>query len=302
MGSRDLYVSKEVHITGWERSRLHDALMRAPWPGWQWWEFVVECKWCTFQSRIPHSRHPGPIAPVGVMGGWDLCVERAGRDFGWERSRLHDALVRAPWPGWRWVGWVTARFGESKEARRGVTVGHRDPTLSRHPGPITSAGVMGSGDLYVSKEVHMIGWERSRLHDALMRASWPGWRRWGGWGMIAAREILLSQERTMGREKHFFVYILASKPRGVLYVGVTSDLPGRAWEHRERITPGFATRYWVNRLVYFEHQATADLAISREKSLKRWRRNWKIDLIERDNPTWRDLFDDAIRVHGLDPA
>ena len=103
------------------------------------------------------------------------------------------------------------------------------------------------------------------------------------------------------REKHFYVYITASKPRGALYTGMTSDLAGRAWEHRERAIDGFTRRYWVGRLVYFQLQPDADAAQKREYLLKRWRRDWKITLIEQTNPTWRDLYPDAVRLEGFEP-
>jgi putative endonuclease len=101
--------------------------------------------------------------------------------------------------------------------------------------------------------------------------------------------------------KDFYVYITASGPRGVLYVGETSDLSGRAYEHRERLYNGFTKRYWVGRLVYFERHESAESAKSRERAMKRWRREWKINLIERSNPTWADLYDDAVRLDGLKP-
>jgi putative endonuclease len=101
--------------------------------------------------------------------------------------------------------------------------------------------------------------------------------------------------------KIFFVYITSSGPHGVLYVGMTSDLAGRTWEHRERVTEGFTKRYWVDRLVYFEQHDDADKAQRREYLLKRWRRNWKIELIEANNPTWADLFPEAIRLAGFEP-
>jgi putative endonuclease len=101
--------------------------------------------------------------------------------------------------------------------------------------------------------------------------------------------------------KVFFVYITASRPRGVLYVGMMSDLAGRAWEHRERVMDGFTKRYWVDRLVYFEQHNDADNAPRREYLLKRWRRDWKIELIETANPTWADLFPEAVRLDGFDP-
>jgi putative endonuclease len=100
--------------------------------------------------------------------------------------------------------------------------------------------------------------------------------------------------------KVFFVYITASGPRGVLYVGMTSDLAGRVWEHRERVLEGFTKRYWVDRLVYFERHDDADKAATRERLIKRWRRNWKIELIEASNPTWADLFPEAQRLDGFE--
>jgi putative endonuclease len=93
------------------------------------------------------------------------------------------------------------------------------------------------------------------------------------------------------------VYILASKPRGTLYIGVTSDLVKRLWQHREGVTGGFVARYKVPRLVRFEMFGDMEAAILREKQLKRWRRQWKIDLVERDNPHWVDLAIDL----GFDP-
>ncbi|WP_332715211.1 GIY-YIG nuclease family protein [Pelagibacterium mangrovi] len=88
-----------------------------------------------------------------------------------------------------------------------------------------------------------------------------------------------------------YVYILASKPRGTLYVGVTNDLVRRVWQHREEITGGFTTQYKVKRLVFYEVHATMPLAIQREKNLKHWVRAWKIALIEEMNPEWDDLWE-----------
>ncbi|MFJ5488615.1 GIY-YIG nuclease family protein [Hansschlegelia beijingensis] len=85
-------------------------------------------------------------------------------------------------------------------------------------------------------------------------------------------------------DRQFYVYILASGPYGTLYIGVTSNLPARIWQHREGVADGFTKRYGVHRLVFFEVHATALEAITREKRLKRWPRDWKINLIERDNP------------------
>ena len=96
-------------------------------------------------------------------------------------------------------------------------------------------------------------------------------------------------------DKQFYVYILASKPRGALYIGVTNDLVRRVWEHKEGLTVSHTKRYWIKHLVYFEAHATVESAIVREKKLKRWRRNWKDDLIEAENRDWRDLYDDIAR-------
>ncbi len=87
-----------------------------------------------------------------------------------------------------------------------------------------------------------------------------------------------------------YMYILASKRNGTLYVGVTSDLVKRTYEHRTGAVPGFTQTYGVKRLVYFERHDRIDDAIRREKQVKRWRRTWKIELIEKDNPFWRDLW------------
>jgi putative endonuclease len=91
-------------------------------------------------------------------------------------------------------------------------------------------------------------------------------------------------------EKAFFVYLLASEVRGTLYVGVTSDLMKRVWEHKTKAVPGFTARYGVDRLVWFESHENAEAAITREKQIKEWKRDWKVNLIERDNPHWIDLY------------
>ncbi len=80
--------------------------------------------------------------------------------------------------------------------------------------------------------------------------------------------------------RQFYVYLLASGPNGTLYLGMTNDLVRRVWQHREGEVPGFSTRYGVRRLVWFETHATAEAAIAREKHIKKWRRAWKIELIE----------------------
>ena len=88
----------------------------------------------------------------------------------------------------------------------------------------------------------------------------------------------------------FYVYILASGRHGTLYVGVTSDLVRRVWEHREKLAPGFTRRYGATRLVYFELFDDPVSAIAREEQIKKWRRDYKTNLIERDNPQWDDLY------------
>ncbi len=88
------------------------------------------------------------------------------------------------------------------------------------------------------------------------------------------------------------VYILASKPRGTLYIGVTSTPVQRVWQHKNDVIAGFTKRHQVHRLVWYEVHGTMTSAITREKSLKKWRRAWKIELIEKTNPTWADLYDD----------
>ena len=91
-------------------------------------------------------------------------------------------------------------------------------------------------------------------------------------------------------EKAFFIYLLASDVRGTLYCGVTSDLPKRIWEHKTKAVPGFTARYGVDRLVWYETHDNAEAAIRREKQIKEWKRDWKVNLIERDNPDWLDLY------------
>lgn len=93
-----------------------------------------------------------------------------------------------------------------------------------------------------------------------------------------------------------YVHILASRRNGTLYIGVTSDLPGRLYEHQNNLMPGFTTKYGVKNLVWFEEHELVTDAIAREKTLKNWPRKWKIDLIETMNPEWDDL---AHYLHGL---
>ena len=88
----------------------------------------------------------------------------------------------------------------------------------------------------------------------------------------------------------FYVYILASQRNGTLYVGVSSNLVQRVWQHQNNLVDGFTKKYGVHTLVWYEAHETMGSAIAREKALKGWRRTWKLDLIEATNPTWRDLY------------
>lgn len=90
------------------------------------------------------------------------------------------------------------------------------------------------------------------------------------------------------------VYILSSPRNNVLYIGVTSDLVQRGWQHRNKQVAGFTKKYNVSRLVYFELHTQMEQAILREKQLKKWRRRWKIDLIENSNPEWNDLWESIL--------
>jgi putative endonuclease len=96
-------------------------------------------------------------------------------------------------------------------------------------------------------------------------------------------------------EKKFYVYILASKKRGTLYIGVTSNLPKRIWEHKEGAAEGFTKKHDVKMLVYFEMFDDAENAIHREKRLKKYKREAKIKLIEQQNPDWNDLYEEICK-------
>ncbi|MGV8839626.1 MAG: GIY-YIG nuclease family protein [Bauldia sp.] len=87
----------------------------------------------------------------------------------------------------------------------------------------------------------------------------------------------------------FFVYILASRKHGMLYVGMTDDLSNRLFQHRADLTPGFTTKYGIKTLVWFEAHETRESAFFRERRIKKWKRAWKIELIEAANPEWDDL-------------
>ncbi len=90
--------------------------------------------------------------------------------------------------------------------------------------------------------------------------------------------------------KTYYVYILASGRNGTLYTGVTNDLVRRVWEHKQKVVPGFTKRYGVDRLVWFEASESIDAAIAREKQIKHWNRQWRIDLFRDSNPNWDDLY------------
>lgn len=91
------------------------------------------------------------------------------------------------------------------------------------------------------------------------------------------------------------VYLLASRRNGTLYVGVTSNLPKRIYEHKSGAVDGFTRRYHVHQLVWFEPHTTMESAIAREKAIKQWKRKWKLELIEQQNPYWRDLYVELLR-------
>jgi putative endonuclease len=94
--------------------------------------------------------------------------------------------------------------------------------------------------------------------------------------------------------KALFVYITANRCKGAIYIGVTSNLAQRAFQHRESVMPGFTARYGVKRLVWLEAHDNAEAAIRREKRLKEWPRLWKVALIEKANPDWRDLYSEIV--------
>jgi putative endonuclease len=93
----------------------------------------------------------------------------------------------------------------------------------------------------------------------------------------------------------YFVYILANKPRGTLYVGITNNLVRRTFEHREGVVPGFTKRHGLKTLVYFEKYDDPTTAIQREKNIKHWSRLWKLELVEASNPQWNDLYKEITR-------
>lgn len=95
----------------------------------------------------------------------------------------------------------------------------------------------------------------------------------------------------MGDMKQFCVYIMASRKDGATYVGVTSNLSKRAYEHKNSVVEGYTKKYNIRKLVYFELHDSAEAAITREKQMKAWQRKWKVELIEKNNPEWNDLYE-----------
>jgi putative endonuclease len=96
-------------------------------------------------------------------------------------------------------------------------------------------------------------------------------------------------------ERHYYVYILASRMYGTLYVGITNNLIRRIWEHKNDVVAGFSKDYRVHRLVWFEAHETPIGAITREKQIKKWNRDWKVNLIQAQNPEWNDLYESIVQ-------
>ncbi|MDP8297100.1 MAG: GIY-YIG nuclease family protein [Candidatus Orphnella occulta] len=94
--------------------------------------------------------------------------------------------------------------------------------------------------------------------------------------------------------KQYYVYMLASKRNGTLYIGVTNNLVRRIYEHKKGLVEGFTKKYSINRLVFYEETNDVESAIIREKQMKKWKRQWKIDLIQKNNSKWKDLYNEII--------
>jgi putative endonuclease len=117
-----------------------------------------------------------------------------------------------------------------------------------------------------------------------------------GSGIMGGRDRSIRHERiSMSIERSYWVYILASRIGGTLYIGVTNDLMRRVYEHKMGLADGFTKKYRVHRLVYFEQHGDIRAAILREKQMKKWNRAWKIKLIEEKNPNWDDLYPSIAR-------
>ena len=94
--------------------------------------------------------------------------------------------------------------------------------------------------------------------------------------------------------RSYYVYLLASRRKGTLYVGVTNDLSKRVWQHKQDLVEGFTSKHGVKTLVWYEQTESIESAIAREKQIKKWNRAWKIELIEANNPDWKDLYEDVV--------
>jgi putative endonuclease len=108
------------------------------------------------------------------------------------------------------------------------------------------------------------------------------------------RSFRRKRETRWGEPVSFFVYILASKRNGTLYTGMTDNLARRVWQHRSGSVPGFTRKYGVKTLVWYEVHESRETAFQRERQIKKWNRAWKLELIERPNPTWRDLTHELV--------
>ena len=115
-------------------------------------------------------------------------------------------------------------------------------------------------------------------------------------GAIGSAECSDSSRMTQGiaMERHPAVYIVTNRAFGALYIGVSSNLPARIWHHKNNVVEGFTRTHQLHRLVWYEMHSTMDAAITREKQLKHWKRNWKVRLIIERNPSWRDLWTDIL--------
>ena len=109
--------------------------------------------------------------------------------------------------------------------------------------------------------------------------------------VFKALKILLDAQNM---DKQYYVYILASRKNGTLYIGITSDLVKRVWEHKEKAVKGFTSKYGIEKLVYYEIFDDPENAIKREKRLKEYKLQWKIGLIEKSKPEWKDLYEEII--------
>lgn len=106
---------------------------------------------------------------------------------------------------------------------------------------------------------------------------------------------LNKDKKVPASQNQYYTYIIASQKNGTLYIGMTNDLIRRIYEHKNNLNKGFASKYSTHQLVWYEAHSTATAAITREKQIKKWKRAWKIRLIEKENPNWNDLYDDLTK-------